>query len=160
MMENDEFDLESAYNKLKTEYDLPEFEKISEDFDVEKNIDKEPVFLMRDIRRIIVEKTSAYLQLFETLINPNSPPMFVFSILRNVSTEDKDTIKEIYKILSRIQIEAMKLDIIYKEDAEAKFIVETFNVWQKSKLTIYKLIEKFEMNFESDDTSKKRSYFA
>ena len=159
-MENDEFDLKSAYEELGTKYSLPEFEKLSEDFDVEKNIDKESTFLIRDIRRVAIEKTSAYLQLFETLINPNSPPMFVFSILRNVSTEDKDTIKEIYKILSRIQIEAMKLDIIYKEDAEAKFINETFNVWQKSKITIYKLIENFEMNFESDDTSKKRSYFA
>ena len=159
-MENDEFDLKSAYEKLGTKYDLPEFEKLSEDFDVEKNIDKESTFLIRDIRRVAVEKTSAYLQLFETLINPSAPPMFVFSILRNVSSEDKDVIKEIYKILSKLQIEAMKLDIIYNEKSEAKFINEIFNMWQESKPTIYRLIEKFEMNFESDDISKKRSYFA
>lgn len=159
-MENDEFDLKSAYEELGTKYDLPEFEKLSEDFDVEKNIDKESTFLIRDIRRVAVEKTSAYLQLFETLINPSAPPMFVFSILRNVSSEDKDVIKEIYKILSKLQIEAMKLDIIYNEKSEAKFINEIFNMWQESKPTIYRLIEKFEMNFESDDISKKRSYFA
>ena len=159
-MENDEFDLKSAYEELRTEHGLPEFEKLSEDFDIEKNIEKQSVFLMREMRKVITEKTSAYLQLFETLINPSAPPMFVFSILRNVSSEDKDVIKEIYKILSRIQIETMKLDIIYKKDAEAKFISETFNVWQESKPTIYNLIEKFEMNFENDDTSKKRSYFA
>ena len=85
--------------------------------------------------------------------------MFVFSILRNISTADKDTIKKIYKALSRTQIEVMKLDTIYKIEDEVKFINETFIIWQELKPTIYKLIERFESSFNEDDTSKKRSYF-
>lgn len=159
-MKNDEFDLKLAYEELKAKHALPEFEKLSEDFDLEKNIDKESNFLVREIRRTIIERTSAYLQLFETLVNPSAPPMFIFSILKNVSVENKNVMKEIYKTLSRIQIEAMKLDIIYKEDAEVEFIGETFEEWQKLKPMIYKLIEEFETNFENDDASGKRSYFA
>ncbi len=159
-MEDDKFDLETTYKKLKEKYNLPEFEKLSEDFDIEKNIDKESNFILREIRRTITEKISGYLQLFEILINPSAPPMFIFSILRNISVEDKGTIKEVYKTLSKIQIEAMKLDVIYKESAEEEFIKEVFGIWQKLKPTVYKLIEKFETNFEEDDASKKRSYFA
>jgi len=87
--------------------------------------------------------------------------MFIFSILRNISTENKNTIKEIYKTLSKTQIETMKLDTIYNENKEAKFINDVFNTWQELKPTIHKLIliENFEANLEIDDTSKKRSYF-
>lgn len=158
-MENDELNFEQIYNESAQKYGLPEFEKISEDFDIEKIQDKESIFLIREIRRTINEKIAAYIHLFETLINPTTPPMFVFSILRNISTADKDTIKKIYKALSRTQIEVMKLDTIYKEESEAKFIKETFIIWQELKPTIYKLIERFESNFDEDDSSKKRSYF-
>ena len=158
-MEDTKFDLKSAYDEIKQKHNLPEFEKLAEDFDIEKNVDKESIFLIREIRRTINEKITAYLHLFETLINPNAPPMFIFSILRNNSDKNKDIVREIYKILSKIQIEAMKLDTIYGEDAEIKFIKETFVVWQELKLKIYKLIENFEANFEENETSQNRSYF-
>ena len=158
-MEKDELDFEPIYNELAQKHSLPEFTKIAEDFDIEKIQDKESLFLIREIRRAINEKITAYLHLFETLINPTSPPMFVFSILRNISSQDKETIKKIYKALSRTQIEIMKLDTIYNEKEEAKFINETFIIWQEFKPTIYKLIENLEANFETDDTAKKRSYF-
>ena len=158
-MEKEEINFEETYNELAQKHSLPEFEKIAEDFDIEKIQDKESIFLIREVRRSINEKISAYIHLFETLINPSAPPMFVFSILRNISTEDKETIKKIYKAISRTQIEVMKLDTIYKEEEEIKFINETFIVWQELKPTIYKLIERFESSFDEDDTSKKRSYF-
>ena len=159
IMEEKEFDLEKEYDILKQKHNLPEFKELAEDFDIEKIQDKETSFLIREIRRAINEKISAYIHLFENLINPNAPPMFVFSILRNISTSDKDTIKEIYKTLSKTQIETMKLDTIYNEQEEAKFINETFNKWQELKPTIHKLIENFEASFKTDNNSKKRSYF-
>jgi hypothetical protein len=157
-METEDFDLKLAYNKLGKKYSLPEFEKLSEDFDIEKISEKEPNFLAREIRRIINEKISGYIHVFEILINPTSPPLFIFSILKNISTKDKEKIRDIYKTLSKTQIEIMKLDTIYKEKSEIKFINETFNMWQETKLTIYKLIENFETGFEKDDISEKRSY--
>jgi hypothetical protein len=158
-MEKDELDFQSLYNELAQKHSLPEFQKIAEDFDIEKIQDKESTFLIREVRRSINEKIAAYLHLFETLINPSAPPMFVFSILRNISSQDKETIKKIYKALSRTQIEIMKLDTIYNEKQEAKFINETFIIWQEFKPTIMKVIESLETSFEIDDTSKKRSYF-
>ena len=158
-MENKEINFEEIYTELAEKHSLPNFKKIAEDFDIEKIQEKESTFLIREVRRIINEKITAYIHLFETLINPTSPPMFVFSILRNISTEDKETIKKIYKALSRTQIEVMKLDTIYNEADEIKFINETFIVWQELKQTIYKLIERFESSFEEDDSTKKRSYF-
>ena len=109
-MEEKKFDLKQSYDKLAQKHNLPEFRKLSEDFDIEVVGDKEPIFLIREIRRAINKKLSAYLQLFENLINPNSPPIFVFSILKNVSEEDRHSMKNIYEKLSLFQIEVMKLD--------------------------------------------------
>ena len=158
-MENEEFDFESAYNELKQKHDLPEFKRLAEDFDIEKISDKEPLFLIREIRRTINEKFSAYMHLFETLINPTAPPMFIFSVLRGIKEEDKESIKEIYKKLSKSQIKVMKLDTIYSEQGEIKFIKDAFTEWQDLKKTIYRIIENLDENIGKDDNSKKRGYF-
>jgi hypothetical protein len=158
-MENEDFDFESAYNKLKEKYDLPEFKKLAEDFDIEKSSDKETNFLLREIRRTINEKLSSYLHLFETLMNPSAPPMFVFSFLRGITESDKETIKEVYKRLSRTQIDIMKIDTVYSEVSEAKFIKSTYTEWQELKKIISNLIEEFESNFDKDNYVKKGGYF-
>ncbi|NPE26846.1 hypothetical protein HNV12_02480 [Methanococcoides sp. SA1] len=150
---------EEDYTNLAKQYNLPDFERLSQDFDIEKISDKETGYLAREIRRTINEKISAYIHLFETLINPQSPPMFVFKILKNMSKKEKEQIQEFYKILSKTQIEIMKLDTIYSEESEAAFIKHSFQTWQEMKSKINKLFESFETNFENGDTSKERSYF-
>ncbi len=160
-MEQDQnqFDLELVYAGIKKDYNLPEFKELAKDFDIEKISDKEPMFLAREIRRTINEKITSYIHLFETLINPQSPPMFVFKILKNISTQEKEVIQEFYKTLSKIQIEIMKLDTVYSEKSEAKFIKQTFQIWQDMKFKIHALFESMESNFEKDDKLTGRSYF-
>ena len=152
-------DLKEEYELLKMKYDLPEFELITQDFDVEKLYDKETLFLAREIRRVINEKITGYTHLFETLINPASPPMFVFQVLKNVSAQDREIMQSLYKVLSKIQLKTMKLDTIYSEKNEIDFINNTFRTWQKIKLKIYGLFESFEKKFENGSISKKQSYF-
>ena len=154
---DDEFEIK--YGELMKKYKLPNFDKICEDFDVEKVADKDSNYLLREMRRIINEKISAYLHLFETLINPTAPPIFVFSILRGMGNRDKEKMKEIYKKLSRTQLAIMRLDTMYIEADEAEFIINTFNIWQELKPQILQIIKGFEENFEKDDSSKKSSYF-
>lgn len=155
----EEYNLETEYEALAKKYDLPTFEEILEDFDIEKICEKETSFLAREIRRIINEKISAYIHLFETLINPQGPPMFVFKILKNMSTEEKTSLQEFYKVLSKFQIQIMKLDTIYSEQAEIKYIKESFQMWQEQKQKIFKLFESFETNFENGDEAKSKTYF-
>jgi len=159
MEEENEFDFEEDYEVLRQKYNLPEFETLAQDFDIEKIAEKETLFLAREIRRAINEKITAYIHLFETLINPTSPPMFVYKILKNMTEKEKEQIQEFYKILSKNQIEIMKLDTIYSEKNEIEFIKRTFKAWQEIKSKINTLFESFETNFENGDTSKERSYF-
>jgi len=157
--EPEQFDLEAEYLELSKKHNLPNFQQLCEDFDIEKISEKETSFLAREIRRTINEKISAYIHLFETLINPQSPPLFVFTILKNMSEKEKQQIQEFYKVLSKTQLQIMKLDTVYSEQKEIEFINASFKTWQEMKTKINKLFESFETNFENGDTSNKRSYF-
>jgi hypothetical protein len=152
-------EIREEYEKFSKKHNLPDFEKLREDFDIDKLLEKVDGFLIRDVRRTITEKTSAYLHVFETFVNPASPPLFVFSFLKNLTEEDKTKIKQIYKELTRLQIENMKLDTIYDEKTEIEFIKKTFDFWQKLKKDIYSVIERFHEEFEKDVEHSDKSYF-
>ena len=159
-MEEKKFDkFLEEYAKAQKKFSLPAFEEMQEDFDIEKISDKDGGFLIRDIRRVVAEKFVAYSHFFETLLNPTSPPMFVFSFLKNLSESDRKEIKELYKELSKMQIKTMKLDTIYNEKHETEFVKFAFGEWQKIKKRTLSLIETFEKEFEKNSVEKEKSYF-
>ena len=158
-MENEDFDFEKEYKELVAKYQLPDFDSLAEDFDVEKIFEKESSFILREIRRAMNEKVYSYSSLMENLINPNNIPMFILSAIRNLSLDDKKSIKEIYKKLSSKQIEVMKLDTIYNEESEAKFVNDTYKLWQGLKPEILEVILRLEENSEEEGSFKEKGYF-
>lgn len=151
--------VKNEYEKLAKKFDLPKFDKLVEDFDSDKILEKEGEILIRDIRRTMNDKLSAYLHLFETLLNPSSPPLFVLTFLKNISDENRKLIKETYKELSKMQLTNMKLDTVYEEKNEAEFIQSSFNSWQNIKKKTYTLFGDFEKEFERNSETKEKSYF-
>lgn len=165
-METDKKDEEKNINEIKKIYldyskkfNLPEINLLMEDFDIVKFLDKDSEFLLRDIRRGMGEKITAYLHLFETFVNPSSPPVFVFSFLKNLSQKEKEMIRSIYKELTRLQIQAMKLDTIYDEEKESQYISHAAKKWIELKKEIFDLISLFEKEFEKNVEEKEKSYF-
>ncbi len=152
-------EIKAEYEVLVKKYSLPDFQKLREDFDIDKVLDKDEEFLLRSIRRTITDKFSGYLSLFETLINPSGPPVFVFTFLKGLNAEDNKNVKEVYKKLTRFQLSSMKLDTIYSEKAEAESVKSYFESWQNLKKIIYALTERFEQELEKNSEEKAKSYF-
>jgi hypothetical protein len=151
-------DFESEYAALKEQYGLPDFTALAEGFDIEKRAEKDSSFLAREIRRAIAEKLSAYLQLFEMLINPTSPPLFVFSILKNVKDEHRIEIRAMYKKLAELQVVIMRLDTVYSEKEEVEFIKKAFSQWQELKGKVLDIVDLFDGSFENGDGTRTRDY--
>ena len=158
-MANDEKEKNPQEEYESISYELPRFKQLTEDFDVEKVFEKESSFILRDIRHAIVEKITAYSQLFETFQNPGSSPMFVLSLLKNTNEKNKEEITEIYHKLAKIQVDSIKLDTIYSEKNEAVFIKETSDTWQGMKTKILELIEELEKETNKDSQASARGYF-
>ena len=162
-MENDSHEdlekLKKNYEFKKILFSLPEYEEMAKEFEIEKVSEKETEFLLREIRRVMVEKISAYIHLFETILSPSSGSLLIFSILKNLTEDDKKRIREIYKRLTKIQISSIKLDTSYSENSESDFIKEINALWGEIKNPIMGLFEKFESNFETELPNANNCYF-
>jgi protein subunit release factor A len=150
--------LKKEYKPLQKKYSLPEFERLQEDFDVDRAVYRETSFILRDLRRIIAERLSSYHSLFEMLVNPAGPPVFFYLVIKNLKPDELKEIKKIYDILSKIQIRMIKTDIVYEEKAEAEMIKSCHEQWQDIKPKIKELIESFEKKLENVSEDDKRGY--
>ena len=82
-------DLKKDYEKLKSKYALPSFKELNEEFDIEKAAEQETECLIREVRKLIMEKVIAYLRFIEMLLNPSNAPMFFFALVKGLTSVDK-----------------------------------------------------------------------
>lgn len=151
-------DLKKNYEPLKKKYGLPEFLELNEIFSIEKIDGTETDFLMREIRRVVSETYSNYLTIIENLLNPSNAPMFVFSIVKSISQDEKKKLSEIYMALSKEWVPLVQLDLKYSEEAEAEFVKHSFHSWKKMSLELYEITDKISKSMESNIEGKKAGY--
>jgi hypothetical protein len=127
--------LKEEYSQLGS--DLPEFDSLNLDFQIEKLSEMETDYLAREIRKFVVEKFSSYLKFIESLLNPVNSSMIVFSIIKALNKEDKEKLIGIYKKLAKFELEVLKLDLDYSENQEIDFLKRSYNCWQESKKSFF-----------------------
>ena len=150
--------LKKQYDVLKRKYKLPEFSKLNEDFEIEKLQEHETDFLLREIRRTIVEKISVVIKFLEIIINPNeASPAFVFAMIKEMKPEMKKKLEKMYKELSSIEISSITLDLDYGEKNEAKFIKEQTKKWGSIKKELRSLIKSVDSMWKIEKSHK--TYF-
>lgn len=150
-------ELIDKYKPLQEKYQLPEFSKMNEVFDIE-DIDPESEFILRKIRRSISEKISSYLRFTEIILNPSNAPMFFFKLLKKIDSTDKEALGKIYEELGSSELKMLSLDIEYDEKNEADFILEMYKTFNKEvKEEFLKVIEKLN-NGEENSPKVNGSY--
>lgn len=150
--------LKEEYSKLQKKYSLPDFDKLNEDFKIEKIAQTETDFLVREIRESIGETLENFLRFLEVVLNPVNAPMFLFPIIKSLSAEEKNKLSELYKKLSKLEIEAIKL-MNYSEKKEAEFIKNSYKFWQEIKRDFAKIIESVENKLDIKVEKTEKGYF-
>lgn len=151
--------MKEDYKKLQNNYSLPDFDKLNLDFSIEKVADSETDFLIREIGRIMSEKFSNYLRFVEIIINPVSSPMFIFSIIKNLGEDEKRKLSQLYKELSKIELEIIEIDINFSEEKQAKFIKSSYISWMNIKKDLLEFIEKAKLGSSNKFENNKNGYF-
>jgi len=151
--------LKKEYLGIREKHNLPSFEELNEDFNIEKAAEVEVELLIREIRRFIADKLSNYLRFVEAILNPVNVQMFVYSLIKSLETQEKEKLTEIYKKLSKNELRLIELDIEYSEEKEALFIRESFIMWQEMKKELLEIIEKVNKNWDNKSESKNKDYF-
>jgi hypothetical protein len=151
--------LKEAYNKFQLKYDLPSFEKLNEDFQIEKATEYETDFVLREIRKYITDKFFNYLRFIESILTPNNAPMFVFAITKTLGIKEREKLIELYKKIAKVDVDLIELDIEYSEEKEAKSIKEYYFMWQNIKKDFLELVAVIKKNWDNKIEDSGKGYF-
>jgi hypothetical protein len=157
--ESDLEDLKKDYKKVQSKYNLPSFVELNKDFNVEKIAEIQTDFLIREVRKFMADRFSNYLRFVEALLNPANAPMFVFSIVKSISNEEKNKLTEIYKKLAQIEVEIIELDLEFIEDKEAEFVKNSYKTWQEIKSELLEIIKIIKKNWNNKSEVNGKGYF-
>ena len=152
-------ELKKDYSKLEKKYNLPAFENLNQEFQIEKIAECETDYLIREIRRIMADKFVNYLRFIESVLNPVNSPMFVFSIVGAMTMDDKKRLTDSYKKLAEIQINLIEVDIEFSEDKEAEFVRNSYAAWQEVKRYILDFLNSINSNWKKKIDSPDKGYF-
>ena len=151
--------LKQDYEKIQRKHDLPSFEELNKDFQIEKVAEIKTDFLVREIRKFMADKFSNYLRFTEAVLQPMNTPMFIFSIIKSVGTEEKKKLTDIYKKLVKIEVRLIELDIKFVEEKEVEFIKESYEVWQEIKKDMLGVVESIKKNWDNKSEVNGKGYF-
>ncbi len=152
-------ELKEKYNDIQKKYNLPDFEKLNKDFQIERAAESETDFLIREIRKFVGDKIINYLKFIESLLNPVNAPMFIFSIIKLIDSEEKKKLSGIYNNLMKREIKFIELDLEFNEKKEAEFIKESYDSWQEIKKDILKIIENITQKWDNKSEVNNKGYF-
>ena len=151
-------ELKLRFEKIKTKYKLPSFTDIDERFELDR-IERDTDFILRGVRKIMMDKIIGYIRFLEMMISPSqAPPMFMMFI-RNMTEDELGVLQQVYKALVDLELISLKLEIDYDEKEEATAIKNIFNVWEKQKPQLRSVLTMMEKNWNSTSPKKDKAYF-
>ena len=151
--------LKENYKELQKKYDLPGFNELNEDFNIEKIAESETEILIREVRKFMGDKMMNYMRFIENLLNPVNVPMFIFSIIKLLDAEEKKGLSEIYKELMKKEIQFIELDLEFDEKKEVEFIKTAYEFWQGIKKDMLKIIDKINKKWDYKFGANNKGYF-
>jgi hypothetical protein len=151
--------LKKQYSEIQNKYGLPSFEEMNQDFNIERASDMEIELLVREVRKYMSDKLQNYMRFVETILNPSNASIFIFSIIKTIKEEDKKKLSDIYKKLSRYEVDLIELDVQYNEEKEANFIKEFFKVWQEVKKDMLSIVKVIKDNWDKESEKNPKAYF-
>jgi len=158
--EKDIVKLKEEYEKIRKKYSLPTFSELNEDFSIEKISDVETDILIRKVRNVVGDKLANYMRFLENLINPVNVPMFIFSITKLLTAEDKKKLSDTYNELTKLEIKFIQTDLMFEEEKEAKFIIDGFKFWQTAKKEAFAIFEKVNKKWDDkSESNNNKGYF-
>jgi hypothetical protein len=148
------------YNTLREKYKLPSFDFLNQNFEIEAIAEDNNIYLLRRIRKAIIEKVFYYLRTLDAFMNPSNSPIFIMNLIHSFKPEDNELIKAIYKKLGEYEIESFGLEVEYDEAKEANFINSISEDWKSIALDLKKLYETMKIGYNKEESKKNhKSYF-
>ncbi len=150
--------LKNTYEKFVKKYDLPSYDELNSEFEIEK-LDREIDKILRAFRKLIMEKIVNSMTFLEMLINPINSPRMYLPYISSMSIDDKKIIDSTYSELADLSLLSLDLEIDSNEKGEADLIKKVYDKWVSLKPRFRKILENMKKPRDFNNNKKDRSYF-
>ena len=139
--------MKEVYNKLKKEFNLPDFDLLNNEFEI---ADIEPEgFLLREIKHKINEKLSSAADILTKLIHPETTTIVD---LYEYRCFDDDAKKRIFELFSHILCLIRKLqetEFLLDAKEDAKIIKEAADTWPDMRKQMLPFLKEVKICWET-----------
>lgn len=146
------------YNQLRKKYKLPEFKDLDDEFEISRVRSINQKFLLRVIRRKILDKIVFFCRILEMVIYPSSNSVIAMQEAGNFPEEDKPKVIELIKKLMYLERDCVRIDISPSTEKDAEFIKNVFREWEPLKKQMTGYTEKIRDGWKKEEEKKKLSY--
>ena len=150
-------DLHEHYNKLKEQFNLPEFDALNHEFEIE-TIEAES-FLLRNLRRKVIEKLESVSKVLEDILQPDQH-LCSLTECKYFNDDEKKEVFELYRKIMVILRQSLRAEIVDGDKENADFIIMLFQEWNNIKDDLIKITTKLVDSWEHESESESRiEYF-
>jgi len=146
------------YEKLRKKHNLCDFAFLNENFEIELIASEESDYILRRIRKVIVERIYSAMIKLEAFINPQNVSVFVFNIIKGFDANDKELISKLYRKFAEYEIQAFGLETKYSEKAEVEFIKKVCREWRKISQDLEKIHKSMSKSYDKSIKKQDKGY--
>jgi len=151
-------EFKKAYQELEKKHTLPSFSNLDDYFEVSR-LELQGDKVLRDIRKVVIDKVVEYARLIEMLINPSNAPGMFAQFAKVLGLDDRRLLEKVYEKLVSLELQAIESDLGYNEKKEAELIMNVYTFWNSSLDDLKQIVGLMRRNFESKSVKRERSYF-
>jgi len=120
-----EHELEQLYNMFAEKFNLPSYERLDNEFELDLDVSR---FILRDIRRKIVDVIEKNIRILDDILNPDSSIGSMYES-QFIEDDEKLSLFELYKKLKYIERYNIEVEFKGNDESNAEFIRYAFNEW-------------------------------
>lgn len=156
-------ELMKEYSSLAKKYKqvkMPDFDKLNCDFEIEKIEEKETEYVLRTIRKKMMEKIVNSVGFLEMIMNPVNAPRMYMNCVSSLKQEDMKVIEKMHSGFSELILTALELEVEYSEKGEAEMIKRIYDKWNSIKSPFKIILQRLRCpGISNSENKKEKSYF-
>lgn len=150
--------IKDTYGKLRKKCKLPPYDEVNDELEI-ADFESEN-FLLRQIRKKIVERIEIITTAFGSVLQPSTDSLVDMHECRFFDDKDKKKMIAIYKKLMILNRSALEADIEHDDKEETALINDFFKGWQTIKKDALPFIKKMKTCWEKEtEIEEKLEYF-
>jgi hypothetical protein len=150
--------LKQKYKELKSKYNLPDYDSLNHDFDIEE-INDESELILTKIRIKMYEKIDFYKEIIEDLVQPDTSLNSMFEA-KNFTDKEREVAYLLFKKLMQLLRQSNLVALNNHQKQTAEYINETYKTYNSLKPDIEKHLTKLTTVWEHDKNAKSElNYF-